>query len=204
MPVRRNERDGDATVTAAAYDAVLLAGGAGRRLGGARKPTLQVGGRRLVDVAVSAATGATRVVLVGPDPGGLPSVTVVREHPPGTGPVAGIAAGLAQTAAPYVLVLATDLPFLTIAAVGALRRAIGGADVALLVDGNGADQHLVAFWRRAALVAAIGERAGAAGRSVRSLLAGADVVRVPADTAGPPAWYDCDTQEELDEARRWL
>lgn len=191
-------------LTAAPYDAVLLAGGEGRRLGGAAKPALQVGGRRLVDIAVAAASGASRIVLVGPDPGGLPPVTVVREDPPGGGPVAGLATGLEQTAAPYVLVLATDLPFLTTTAVDVLRLAIGGSDVALLVDGGGGDQCLVAFWRRGALVAAIGETSSAAGRSVRSLLADAHAVRVPVGTDRPPPWYDCDTQEQLDEARRWV
>lgn len=191
-------------MTAATYDAVLLAGGGARRLGGAAKPTLRVGGRRLVDVAVAAAAGAGRVVLVGPDPGGLHSVIVVCERPPGTGPVAAIVAGLAQTAAPYVLVLATDLPFLTTVTVDALAEAIGRADVALLVDADGGDQHLVALWRRLALVDAVGEGPTPAGRSVRSLLTGRQVARVTASGAGPAVWYDCDTQDDLDEARRWL
>ena len=33
------------------YDAVILAGGRGSRLGGVRKPELEVSGRRLLDAA---------------------------------------------------------------------------------------------------------------------------------------------------------
>ncbi|MEH6375729.1 NTP transferase domain-containing protein, partial [Streptomyces sp. KLMMK] len=40
------------------YDAVVLAGGAARRLGGADKPTLRVGGRTLLDRVLEACADA--------------------------------------------------------------------------------------------------------------------------------------------------
>ncbi|MGO4426310.1 NTP transferase domain-containing protein, partial [Streptomyces sp. MCAF7] len=48
------------------YDAVILAGGAARRLGGADKPALRVGARPLLDRVLDACRGAERTVVVGP------------------------------------------------------------------------------------------------------------------------------------------
>ncbi|MEU9382801.1 NTP transferase domain-containing protein, partial [Streptomyces sp. NPDC048279] len=41
-----------------AYDAIVLAGGAARRLGGADKPSVRVGGRPLLDRVLTACAGA--------------------------------------------------------------------------------------------------------------------------------------------------
>lgn len=49
---------------AAPYDAVVLAGGAARRLGGADKPGLRVGGRPLLDRVLAACATATTTVVV--------------------------------------------------------------------------------------------------------------------------------------------
>uniref|UniRef100_UPI00055F84E1 molybdenum cofactor guanylyltransferase n=1 Tax=Kitasatospora sp. MBT63 TaxID=1444768 RepID=UPI00055F84E1 len=96
---------------AAGYDAVVLAGGAAARLGGADKPGLTVGGRSLLDRVVAACEGADRIVVVGPQRA-TAGVRWAREEPPGGGPVAAVAAGLAQVTADRVLLLAADLPFL--------------------------------------------------------------------------------------------
>ncbi|MGW0930447.1 DUF6457 domain-containing protein [Streptomyces sp. NPDC002644] len=94
------------------YDAVVLAGGAARRLGGADKPGVRVGGRALLDRVLAACEDAGRTVVVaGPRPTVRP-VRWAREEPPGGGPLAALAAGLEQTAAEVVVVLSADLPFL--------------------------------------------------------------------------------------------
>jgi len=74
------------------YDAVILAGGRARRLGGLDKPGLDVGARTLVENVVAAVPGARRVVVVGPERG-LRKVIGVREDPPGSGPVPALRAG---------------------------------------------------------------------------------------------------------------
>lgn len=76
-----------------AFDAIILAGGRGSRLGGLRKPELTLDGRRLVDRALAAVAGARRIVLVGDAevPDGVPHT---REDPPYGGPVAALAAGM--------------------------------------------------------------------------------------------------------------
>ncbi|MEO7126392.1 MAG: nucleotidyltransferase family protein [Nakamurella sp.] len=72
---------------------ILLTGGAGRRLGGVDKASIDVGGDTLFDRAVAAALGRP-VVVVGPERLTQHSVTFTREDPPGGGPAAGIAAGV--------------------------------------------------------------------------------------------------------------
>ena len=69
-----------------AYDAVVLAGGAARRLGGADKPGVRVGGRALLDrVLPPAPTPAPTVVVAEPRPTARP-VRWAREDPPGRRP----------------------------------------------------------------------------------------------------------------------
>ncbi|MEU8111360.1 NTP transferase domain-containing protein [Micromonospora sp. NPDC048947] len=104
------------------YAAVVLAGGAARRMGGLDKPALPVGGRPMRDRVLAAVTDATQRVLVGAADAVPAGVRVVREDPPGGGPVAAAAAGLALLDPDITLValLAADLPLLTRAAIGDL------------------------------------------------------------------------------------
>ena len=85
---------------AAVLDAVILAGGRASRLGGASKPDVRVGGRRLLErvLAATVAAGVRRTVVVGPSGLVAPPVLSALEDPPFGGPVAGIAAGLAALA----------------------------------------------------------------------------------------------------------
>ncbi|MEU6113940.1 DUF6457 domain-containing protein [Streptomyces sp. NPDC047117] len=195
------------------YDTIVPAGGAARRLGGADKPALAVGGRSLLDRVLAACPGAARTVVVGPERPTIRPVVTTREDPPGAGPVAALDAGLRHTTAGTVLVLSADLPFLTTTTVDALLAAVAdtegsqggpaGADGALLVDADGRDQPLVAAYRAGALRRALETlrtaHGGLAGLPLRALLAELTVRRVRDDTA--TASYDCDTWEALSAAR---
>lgn len=163
---------------ALAHDAVVLAGGTGRRLGGALKPQVEVLGRRLLDHVLDATAGASRIVVVAPDtvpvPGG---VTRTLEDPPHGGPVAGITAGLRALGpgAPLVLLLACDLPGAAtavprlLAGAGPLLAPAGAAgeraDGVVLRDSDGREQWLLGLYRRTALEAAAASLA--AGRGLR-------------------------------------
>ncbi|MEU4441221.1 molybdenum cofactor guanylyltransferase [Micromonospora chalcea] len=108
------------------YAAVVLAGGAARRMGGVDKPARPVGGRPMLHRVLAAVADADQRIVVGPSdpvPGG---VRTTREEPPGGGPVAAIAAGLAllDPGTTTVALLAADLPLLTAAAVTELRHAL--------------------------------------------------------------------------------
>ncbi|MFI7352911.1 NTP transferase domain-containing protein [Streptomyces avidinii] len=195
------------------YDAIVLAGGAARRLGGADKPALSVGGRALLDRVLDACPDARTTVVVG---GRRPTARPVhwtREDPPGGGPVAALDAGLRRTTAELVLVLSADLPFLDRETVRALLEAPGGpggpggpgadgADGALLRDPDGRDQPLVAAYRAEPLRREIAllatEHGRLTGLPLRALTAELDLVRV---TSRPLASFDCDTWDDLAVAR---
>ena len=187
----------------ASFDAVILAGGRGRRLGGADKPGLLVGERSLLARVVAAVGGAGRVVVAGPPRHGLPGVRFVREDPPGSGPVPALRAALPAVTGQWVALLAADLPYLTSAHVSRLREAGAAAEVdgALYVDGTGQEQWLAGVWHTPALRAAL---AAYDGRSLRGLLRPLAFTRVTAAPSdGPPPWRDCDTTADLTAARAW-
>ncbi|WBB78374.1 NTP transferase domain-containing protein [Micromonospora sp. WMMD882] len=78
------------------FAAVVLTGGAARRLGGVDKTGLTVGGRPMRDRVLAAVADAAPRIVVGPDVVGVPpDVRTTRETPAGGGPAAAIAAGLA-------------------------------------------------------------------------------------------------------------
>ncbi|WP_433338366.1 NTP transferase domain-containing protein [Spirillospora sp. CA-294931] len=180
-----------------AFDAVLLAGGAARRLGGADKPGAPVAGRPLISWVADAVAGARRLVVVGPPRPGLPDAIFVSEDPPGAGPVPALRAGLAEVRAPRVVLLAADLPFLRPGHVSALLEAARGPG-AVLVDDGGREQWLAGCWSTSGLRAAAGRYEGA---SLRGLLGPLGPVRVRLEPGARPAWFDCDTPESLARAR---
>jgi molybdenum cofactor guanylyltransferase len=202
------------------YDAVILAGGGAARMGGADKPGLAVGGTpMLVSVAQAAvAAGASQVIIVGPcRPGPVQDaltalaaqwpgrLACVREEPAGRGPVAGLRRGLGEVSAPWLALLAADLPFLTGAHLAALLVAGlsgtgGGSEGAVLVDTAGRPQWLASCWRAGSLRDALADYDG---DSLRCLLAPLSPALTRLDAAGAaPPWLDCDTPADLAAARR--
>jgi molybdenum cofactor guanylyltransferase len=183
------------------FAAVVLAGGRAARLGGRPKPQLEVGGRSMLTAVLTAVDGAAPRVVVGPPQPVPAGVRLVREQPPGGGPVPALVAGLAAVGdAEVVAVLAADLPFVTAAVLTALRERLTG-DGVLVVDDTGRDQLLLGVWRTAALRAATVDVRPHA--PLRAVLAPLAVRRYhPAGTPDrPPAWTDCDTPAELARAR---
>jgi molybdopterin-guanine dinucleotide biosynthesis protein A len=184
------------------YDAVVLAGGAGRRLGGVKKPALEVGGRRLLDVALDATSGAVATIVVGDPLSPTRPVTWAREEPVGGGPVAALAAGLAFVTSPTVVLLAADLPFVTARAVEDLVSGRNGASAVVAVDGDGRDQPLVGCYDAAAVRAALPRSPdGASMYALLRDLAATGVVRRVRLGGRPPVTWDCDTEADLSRAR---
>ncbi|NLU81964.1 NTP transferase domain-containing protein [Rhodococcus sp. HNM0569] len=184
--------------------AIVLAGGRGTRMGGVDKPAQTIGGRRLLDIALDAVRDCTTVV-VGPRRDGLPeAIRQTREDPPGDGPVAAVAAGVATLSASSsasfddatVLLLAADLPDLTRAAVATLHAHVGDDDggVAVAVDAGGRAQFLLSAWRGRLLRERLDALGTVSGQPMKSLLPDSySTVRLDVT--------DCDTPDELDAAR---
>jgi molybdopterin-guanine dinucleotide biosynthesis protein A len=188
------------------FDAPVLAGGAGRRLSGADKAAIEIGGQTLLDRTIGAVADAKTIVIAGPARvSAAPDAERVRwcrEEPPGGGPVAGLAAGLVHLRSNLVVVLAVDMPRVApavAALVAALDTGPAEAAAAVLVDRDGRRNFLAAAWRRAALEAAVAALPDAAGAAMRALYGQQTVVEVP----DPTGWgADIDTVADFDRARR--
>jgi molybdopterin-guanine dinucleotide biosynthesis protein A len=186
----------------ASYDAVILAGGGARRLDGADKPGVLVGGRPLIVAVAAAVSSAGRLVVVGPARPELPDAIAVREEPPGSGPVPALRTGLSEVTAVWTALLAADLPFLDSAHVAELLSAGYGRDGAVLVDDDGREQWLAGVWRTARLRDALAVYTGG---SLRGVLAPLEPARVRLPAGERPPWYDCDTAQDVEWAEAaWM
>ncbi len=183
---------------------VVLAGGAGRRLGGVDKAGLVVGGRPLLDRVLDAAAGvAGRLVVVGPPrPVGVErAVIFVQEDDPGGGPVPAVAAALDATGgASIVVLLAVDLPLLTAADLAQLVDTLARADrtvgAVAAADPSGRPNPLLAAYRADDLRSAVSSLgAGTGVRATRLLPPQVLVVDL-----GPEATLNVNTQADLDVA----
>lgn len=197
---------------------MILAGGRATRMGGADKPALTVGSDPMVvSVARAAAAAGTReLIVVGPRREGpvldaLAAVAAsasaglrfVREEPAGGGPVAALRSGAAEVTAPWLALLAADLPFLRGRQLTELlgRAMAAGRAGALLADADGRPQWLAGAWQADVLRAAL---RGYGGSSLHGLLAPLDHVLVRAADSGTALapWLDCDTTADLIAARQ--
>jgi molybdopterin-guanine dinucleotide biosynthesis protein A len=161
------------------YDAIVPAGGAAVRLGGIDKPKVDVGGVALIDRVRDALAGASRIVVVGSDVGG--------------GPAAAVVAGLEQVTAEIVVLLASDMPFVTTVTVQRLVDAVD-VDGAVAVGTDGQPQWLLSAWRASSLRAAELKPSG----SLRAALQPLSWSAIAVDDVG---LTDCDTPEDLRRAR---
>jgi molybdopterin-guanine dinucleotide biosynthesis protein A len=130
------------------WSAAILAGGRARRLGGQDKSALIVDGVRLLDRQIAVLRPLTDTILLVGYPGPAPaSCTAVADHRPGTGPLGAVSTALSAAPTERVLILATDLPFLTTEFLSFLARADENADAVVPVSG-GQWQPLCAMYHR--------------------------------------------------------
>ena len=153
---------------------LVLAGGSARRMGGADKAALTVGGIALLDRVLTAARPVCdRLVVVGAvRPTAVGGVEFVAEAQPGRGPVPAVLTGVAASpGCDVVLVMATDLPLL---GSGHLRRLVAaldqpGVEAAAAAD-EGGPNPLLAAYRLPGLLARVGGSAPGSGWPARRLL----------------------------------
>jgi molybdopterin-guanine dinucleotide biosynthesis protein A len=195
------------------YAAIVLAGGAGRRLGGVDKAAIDIDGSTLLDRALAAVNQADRIVVVGPTRPLSDGVVATQEQPPGGGPVSAVAAGLVAMSEfgdnqpEIVVVLACDMPFVD---AGAVERLVDAArsrrgDGAAFVDADGRRQHLAAAYRTIALRTAldeIGDVDGAAMRHVAQRLTMVEIEADPEITLDTDTWSDVRRTQALAQQRR--
>jgi molybdopterin-guanine dinucleotide biosynthesis protein A len=166
---------------ASALGAVILSGGTAARLSGADKASIEVHGRTLLEYALDAVIDAGEVVVVGEWVPTNRPVTFTREDPPLGGPAAGVLAGLDAFVTPprQLVVLAVDMPRVTLDTIARLRDAATLRDGAVLVDGSGRRSLAYVFDTDVLQIRrpAYGEEFG---MSLRALVRDMDLAAVPA------------------------
>lgn len=114
-----------------ALAAAILAGGQARRLGGANKAALEIGGRRILDRQLAVLRDvACTVFLVGGDPAEAPDgVRVVPDAIAGAGALGGIYTAIVASPCDRTIVVGCDMPFLS----AALFRRLAEEDADLVI-----------------------------------------------------------------------
>lgn len=181
-----------------AYDAIVLAGGRGSRLGLVDKATLDVGDGPLLDGVLKAVDSARNVVVVGPPRDLPPSVHQIREDPVFGGPAAATVTGLRKLEgerAPWTLVLACDLPLAREAV--PLLLAGRDRDGCVLADGRGRTQWVAGVYRTEPLVQAASALHDPTDKSMRALFGGIDVTAIEAPNRV------CEDVDTWDQVASW-
>lgn len=182
------------------FDAVVLAGGRARRLGGADKSAFLLEGTTLLARVCAAVSEAERIVIVGAVDAPSERVEVVLENPPFGGPAAAIGAGLEALGpepSEFVAILACDLPHAAVAFAALYAAAAHGfdADALIAADDSGRHQTLLGIYRTSSLRTAIELAGPLHGLSVRTLVAGLSFAEVPVpegSTLDVDTWHDVD------------
>ncbi len=203
-------------------DAIVLAGGASRRMG-TDKTRIVLGGRTLLERSVDALrrAGAERIVVVGRDGdgAGLPEgVVAVADSSPGSGPLGGIIDGLRHLARmerdasehsdtrhgdDVVIVVASDHPDhdpdeLAFVASLLAKATVQTAAAVPVVDGR--DQTLHAAYRRW-LAEPFAAQFDAGERSLHRALGAHPTVRVERTGAVRSSYRDLDDPADLEAYR---
>jgi molybdopterin-guanine dinucleotide biosynthesis protein A len=186
---------------------VVLAGGAGRRIGG-DKALVRLGGRPLIAyplAAMRAAVGEAGVLAVVAKPDthlpDLPDgVSVWREPAEPRHPVVGIAHALERAGGRPVLVCAADMPFVTADVLAGLVQAEAGDALAVVAVLDGAPQPHLARYEPGALPSLTAAAAGR--RPLRDIVA--ELEPRPYRVADPRVVFNVNTPEDLAEAEAGL
>ena len=136
-----------------ALPVVILAGGAGSRIGG-DKPLRMLAGRSLIARALDRARGWSDAVAIAVRDGTpLCDAPIIRDDPDIPGPLGGLAAALRyarEAGAERVLVMACDMPFVPDDVPQRMAGAIGDACAAIAAS-RGEIHPTCALWRTEAI-----------------------------------------------------
>jgi molybdopterin-guanine dinucleotide biosynthesis protein A len=166
--------------------AIILAGGASRRMGRDKAVVRfcgSSGDTTFVEHVVSTVRSRCAPVFVMAAPGqALPALDaeVLRDEVRGVGPLLATAHGLRAAAAAgraWAFVCAVDMPYLTADLIDALVRSAAGCGADVVLPWDGRDHYLAGIYRTA-LAARADELVAAGRRSMRSLVETVDTQRV--------------------------
>ena len=174
---------------------VVLAGGTSRRFG-SDKLAAPFDGATVLDATLRSLPPDWPVVVVGDRRPCSREVSWTREHPPGGGPLAGVAAGVSMVVTDLVAVVAGDMPYAGHAVVDlvtTLRTAPPEVGAVVAVDPTARVNPLLAAYRTAAMRSVLPHEPG--GLPARRLL---DVAHVEVVVAAAAA-RGVDTPADLQD-----
>jgi molybdenum cofactor guanylyltransferase len=198
--------------------AIILAGGAGSRLGEEKSliefddlPLIRWTARRLGQIV-------DEVVIVGRDQGQadilrdllsdlVPRVAFTKDRVPGYGPVAGLAAGMKKARGEYVLAVGCDLPFLNIDVINHLFELARGWDAAVPARKNKMIEPLHAVYRRDVFLEACQNAIDRGDRKIRAPLSMLSINYVNVEGLKVLdqqllTFFNINTKEDLELARK--
>jgi molybdopterin-guanine dinucleotide biosynthesis protein A len=185
----------------------VLAGGAGRRIGGS-KAVVRLGGRPLILYPARTMSGVVGdVTIVAKSDTVLPAaeeldgIRVLTEPDEPRHPLVGIVHALAAAGGRPVLICAGDMPFVTAAALAELARADPGGTPAVIAAGADGSQPLLGCYQpeAASLLAAAAREATASMRATVAAL-GPRMVEL----SDPWALFNVNSAEDLARAEARL
>jgi molybdenum cofactor guanylyltransferase len=166
-------------------DGYILAGGAGKRMGGP-KAEIVVGGKRLIDIAAETlgSVCGERIKIVGNVRIADPPFPMIGDMPDPEGsvfpgPLFGLMAALEDARSEWIAVLACDMPFVTPELLELIADTdMTRADCVIPIQPDGRQQPLCALYRRDSSLAGATEAIRKGGRSVHFLIDLLEVNRV--------------------------
>jgi molybdenum cofactor guanylyltransferase len=193
--------------------AVILAGGAGSRLG-KEKSLIKFDDRPLIQWSVDKLSLLVEDVVVvarGREQAKqledlIPCAAIACDNVSGYGPVAGLAAGMGQAENEYVLAIGCDLPFLNVDVIDHLFELAKGWDAAVPTRENGMMEPLHSVYKRDALLSACQRAIEHGERRIRVPLSMLRVKCVAVEllkNLDPEllTFFNLNTREDLDLAR---
>ncbi len=189
---------------------IVLAGGRGKRLGGDKATVEIAAGETLLRRSVTLVEPLSDDIIVVRRPEQrleAPGARVITDRAPFEGPLAGILAGLEAAREEWALVVACDMPFLSIPLLRYLLTLRPGYDVVVPQLEVGMEPLHALYHRRAApAVRAALERGE---RRLISFYRALRVRTVPVDELAPydrdgRTFFNINTPEDLEQARAWL
>ncbi len=191
--------------------AIILAGGHGRRMGGAVKALLPLGGRPLLAHVLERLAGQVGPIAISANDAGVAAAAgalpvLADAHDDRRGPLAGLLAGMEWAAARHpevrrVVSLPVDCPFLPRDLVARLlaRAAETGAEVTVAASG-GQDHPTVALWDVALAAALRAAVEAGTDLSVRRFYQTRRVATCAFDSPGLDPFFNINTPADLDRA----
>ncbi len=202
--------------SAAMRSAVILAGGAGSRLG-TEKSFLKFGSRPLICWTVEKLQRAADEVIIVARNANQAAIlrTVVQaqdivftcDSVSGFGPVAGLESGMRCAKGSLVFATGCDLPFLNVLVIEKLFELAEGYDAAVPVRQNGMMEPLHAVYDREKMMRACENALERGERRIQAPLRELRVNRISVDLFRPIdpqllTFFNINTPEDLEEARR--